>query len=175
MNEVNKGGETLPITKADRDLWKFILDAPYATCSRIDNLPDDTPELQEIARHRLQARTPLKGDAVAMCVDAAQIMRDFYVSKYYEPKSARPADNVQAAIEFTLERCVPEASALITSQRVEIEALVGALEYARGSILGQQIILKAMTGRESIQLETAVERIDAALTRSETPQIVEEK
>jgi hypothetical protein len=38
--------------------------------------------------------------------DPARIMREFYVSRYYEPKAERPADNVQAAIEFTLDRYV---------------------------------------------------------------------
>jgi hypothetical protein len=35
---------------------------------------------------------------------AFTLMQEFYLSRYYEPKVKRPADNIQAAIEFTLDR-----------------------------------------------------------------------
>lgn len=35
---------------------------------------------------------------------AFDLMQEFYLSRYYEPKPERPADNIQAAIEFTLDR-----------------------------------------------------------------------
>lgn len=34
---------------------------------------------------------------------AFELMQKFYASRYYQPKPARPADNVQAAIQFTLD------------------------------------------------------------------------
>lgn len=36
--------------------------------------------------------------------DPSRIMREFYLSRYYEPNAERAADNVQAAIEFTIDR-----------------------------------------------------------------------
>lgn len=50
------------VTQADRELYKYILDAPFATCSRIDNMPDDTPELQQIAAHRQSQRASMEGE-----------------------------------------------------------------------------------------------------------------
>lgn len=41
---------------------------------------------------------------------AFKLMQGFYLSRYYQPKPERPADNIRAAIEFTLDR-------LATSQR----------------------------------------------------------
>jgi len=35
--------------------------------------------------------------------DSELLMREFYLSRYYDPKAARPADNVKAAIEFAIE------------------------------------------------------------------------
>lgn len=37
-------------------------------------------------------------------LSAFDLMQEFYLSRYYEPKPDRPSDNVQAAIEFTLDR-----------------------------------------------------------------------
>jgi hypothetical protein len=36
--------------------------------------------------------------------DAEWLMREFYLSPSYDPKAARPADNVKAAIQFTIDR-----------------------------------------------------------------------
>jgi len=41
--------------------------------------------------------------------NAFELMQEFYLSRYYEPKPERPADNIQAAIEFTLDRAALQA------------------------------------------------------------------
>jgi hypothetical protein len=38
--------------------------------------------------------------------DPSRVMEEFYLSPYYEPSAARPADNVQAAIEFVGDKWV---------------------------------------------------------------------
>jgi hypothetical protein len=45
-----------------------------------------------------------EGGSAASGFDPSRIMQEFYCSRYYEPKAARPADNVQAAIEMALDR-----------------------------------------------------------------------
>lgn len=36
----------------------------------------------------------------ALPFDPSRVMQEFYLSRYYEPKAERPADNVRAVIEF---------------------------------------------------------------------------
>jgi hypothetical protein len=57
--------DEVTVEQCDRELYKFILDAPFATCSRIDNMPDDTPELQAIAKHRTRPSQPGEESALA--------------------------------------------------------------------------------------------------------------
>ena len=46
---------------------------------------------------------------------AFDLMQEFYLSRYYEPKPERPADNVQAAIEFSLDQyAVPDMVEALT-------------------------------------------------------------
>lgn len=47
--------ELLEVTQADRDLWKYLLDAPKSKCSIMDTCDPATAELQAIARHRIEA------------------------------------------------------------------------------------------------------------------------
>lgn len=44
--------EHLEVTQADRDLWKYLLDAPKSQCTMMDTCNPATAELQAIARHR---------------------------------------------------------------------------------------------------------------------------
>lgn len=45
--------------------------------------------------------------AVPVSIPSAfALMQEFYLSRYYKPTASRPADNVQAAIEFLLARFV---------------------------------------------------------------------
>lgn len=47
--------ELLEVTQADRDLWKYLLDAPKSKCSMMDTCDPATAELQAIARYRIEA------------------------------------------------------------------------------------------------------------------------
>ena len=37
-------------------------------------------------------------------MDAFELMKEFYLSRYYEPNPDKPADNILACIEFVLEK-----------------------------------------------------------------------
>jgi hypothetical protein len=56
---------------------------------------------------------------------AFDLMQEFYLSRYYEPKAERPADNVQAAIEFTLDRIAALSQPAPTIQPSATEGLAG--------------------------------------------------
>lgn len=70
--------DKLAVSQADRELWKWLLDAPYATCTRINNLPDDCEELQKIARHRLsgEAQARAAGERAGLEKAAAWLKAD---------------------------------------------------------------------------------------------------
>ena len=55
--------------------------------------------LSAIASHPLEQQQAVSGDVVER---ADRMMREFYVSPFYDPKAGRPADNVKAAIHFAL-------------------------------------------------------------------------
>jgi hypothetical protein len=57
--------EQLEVTQADRDLWKYLLDAPKSQCTMMDTCHPATAELQAIARHR-QATEARMADAVEL-------------------------------------------------------------------------------------------------------------
>ena len=61
----------------------------------------------------------------------------------------------------------PQLAAENISLHQEIQRLREALDQARGGLAGAQVLIKAMSGRDSIALETAIERIDAALSSQE--------
>lgn len=52
MTPTQPTAEHLEVTQADRDLWKYLLDAPKSQCTMMDTCNPATAELQAIARHR---------------------------------------------------------------------------------------------------------------------------
>jgi hypothetical protein len=54
--------------------------------------------------------------------DPSRIMQEFYLSRYYEPKAERPADNVQAAIEFTIDHYLCRMHGLDPAERIGLHA-----------------------------------------------------
>lgn len=80
--------ELLEVTQADRDLWKYLLDAPKSKCSMMDTCDPATAELQAIARHRIEAlakrdnmsMTPLV-ETVARIIDPSKwAVLDIYLA-----------------------------------------------------------------------------------------------
>ena len=49
------------VTQADRDLWKYLLDAPKSQCTMMDTCDPATDELQAIARHRQATEARAQG------------------------------------------------------------------------------------------------------------------
>lgn len=49
------------------------------------------------------SREPSPSVSAASGFDPSRIMRDFYLSQYYDPAAVRPADNVLAAMEYIID------------------------------------------------------------------------
>ena len=64
--------EHLEVTQADRDLWKYLLDAPKSQCTMMDTCNPATAELQAIARHRQATEARM---AAAVEADVEKIAR----------------------------------------------------------------------------------------------------
>ena len=54
--------------------------------------------------------------------DPERIMQEFYLSRYYESKAEKPADNVKAAIEFTIDRFYDDMRELSAAEHVGVLA-----------------------------------------------------
>jgi hypothetical protein len=65
------------------------------------------------------------GEGSEAVTDADRLMVDFYTSKFYDPKAARPADTVKAAIQFTLAAL---QSRPVTIGEDEVERMSQALQ-----------------------------------------------
>jgi hypothetical protein len=126
--------------------------------------PDDLREI----RDRLEALA----QPVVGVPSAFDLMQEFYLSKYYEPKAARPADNVQAAIEFTLDRLAAlEASpspVVGDEGRREISAAIAyAAETIRLIFIGHPTIRRRPLGSRMNTAKHMLAKADAIL--SSTP------
>jgi hypothetical protein len=68
------------------------------------------------------SREPSPSVSAASGFDPSRITQEFYLSRYYEPKAERPADNVQAAIEFTIDRFYVDLRELSPAEMVGVLA-----------------------------------------------------
>lgn len=117
-----------PVTQADRDLWKWLLNAPFATCSRIDNLPDDCEELQKIARHRLATQSPSPATGDREAIEAALIAQAFHCeSEGGEPFLAIGVHQAATIILATQSPATPTEEL-----REALERIAAAFVNARG-------------------------------------------
>lgn len=60
-NQTDAQMKLADVTQADRDLWKYLLDAPKSQCTMMDTCDPATDELQAIARHRLATEARAQG------------------------------------------------------------------------------------------------------------------
>lgn len=96
-------------------------------------------------------------------VAAFELMKEFYVSRYWEPKPERPADNIQAAIKFTLDHVA-----------AQIEADQARVERMRVSLLAVVDAVRDYLPPDGIDAQTFISRVIGAVDNPEINPLIRE-